>query len=118
VDNGANVINLSLGGNSGNNTLKSAIEYASSKGVIVVMAAGNNGEATPSYPARYADKSGIAVGAVDQNNQLTDFSNRSGSQEIKYVTAPGKEVYSTIPNNQYASYSGTSMAAPHVAGVV
>lgn len=118
VDNGANVINLSLGGNSGNNTLKSAIEYASSKGVIVVMAAGNNGGATPSYPARYADKSGIAVGAVDQNNQLTDFSNRSGSQEIKYVTAPGKEVYSTIPDNKYASYSGTSMAAPHVAGVV
>lgn len=118
VDNGANVINLSLGGNSGNNTLKSAIEYASSKGVIVVMAAGNSGDATPSYPARYADKSGIAVGAVDKNNQLTDFSNRSGSQEIKYVTAPGKDVYSTVPDNKYASYSGTSMAAPHVAGVV
>ncbi|MEA5553958.1 S8 family peptidase [Anabaena cylindrica UHCC 0172] len=118
VDNGANVINLSLGGNSGNNTLKSALEYASSKGVIVVMAAGNNSESTPSYPARYADNLGIAVGAVDKNNNLTDFSNRSGSQEIKYVTAPGQDIYSTVPNNQYATYNGTSMAAPHVAGVV
>lgn len=118
VDNGANVINLSLGGNSGNNTLKSAIEYAGSQGVIVVMAAGNNGDSIPSYPARYADNSGIAVGAVDKDNQLTDFSNRSGSEEIKYVTAPGQDILSTIPNNQYASYSGTSMAAPHVAGVV
>ncbi|WP_353931151.1 S8 family peptidase [Okeanomitos corallinicola TIOX110] len=118
VDNGANVINLSLGGNSGNNTLKSAIEYASNKGVIVVMAAGNEGASQPSYPARYANDFGIAVGAVNQSNQFTDFSNRSGSQEIKYVTAPGEDIYSTVPNNKYATYSGTSMAAPHVAGVV
>jgi subtilisin family serine protease len=118
VDNGARVINLSLGGDSASNTLKSAIEYAGSKGVIVVMAAGNDGGSTPSYPARYADNLGIAVGAVDKNNQLADFSNRSGSQEIKYVTAPGKEIYSTVPNNKYAIYNGTSMAAPHVAGVV
>ena len=118
VDNGANVINLSLGGNSSNDTLKSAIEYASSKNVIVVMAAGNNGDSIPSYPARYAYNSGIAVGAVDQNNNLADFSNRSGSKEITYVTAPGVDVYSTIPNNQYANYNGTSMAAPHIAGLV
>jgi len=118
VDNGANVINLSLGGNSSNDTLKSAIEYASSKNVIVVMAAGNNGDSLPSYPARYAYNSGIAVGAVDKNNNLADFSNRSGSQEITYVTAPGVDVYSTIPNDQYATYNGTSMAAPHIAGVV
>ncbi|MBD2295708.1 S8 family serine peptidase [Anabaena sphaerica FACHB-251] len=118
VDNGADVINLSLGGNASNNTLKSAIEYAGNKGVIVVMAAGNDGGSTPSYPARYAYDSGIAVGAVNKSNQLTDFSNRSGSQEIKYVTAPGEDIYSTVPNNQYANYSGTSMAAPHVAGVV
>jgi hypothetical protein len=118
VDNGANVINLSLGGNSSKDTLKSAIEYASNKGVIVVMAAGNNSDALPSYPARYAYNSGIAVGAVDKNNNLADFSNRSGSQEITYVTAPGVDVYSTIPNDQYANYNGTSMAAPHIAGVV
>ncbi|WP_375510780.1 S8 family peptidase [uncultured Nostoc sp.] len=118
VDNGANVINLSLGGTSSNRTLESAIDYASSKGVIVVMAAGNNGDSSPEYPARYAYKSGIAVGAVDKNNNMPDFSNRSGTNEIAYVTAPGVKVYSSVPNNQYATYSGTSMAAPHVAGIV
>ncbi|MBN3939239.1 S8 family peptidase [Nostoc sp. NMS9] len=118
VDNGANVINLSLGGGSSNRTLESAIDYASSKGVIVVMAAGNDGGSSPEYPARYASKSGIAVGAVDKNNNLADFSNRSGTNEIAYVTAPGVKVYSSVPNNQYATYSGTSMAAPHVAGIV
>ncbi|MEH2001709.1 MAG: S8 family peptidase [Nostoc sp.] len=118
VDNGANVINLSLGGASSNGTLESAIDYASSKGVIVVMAAGNDGGSSPDYPASYASKSGIAVGAVDKNNKLADFSNRSGTNEISYVTAPGVKVYSSVPNNQYATYSGTSMAAPHVAGVV
>ncbi|MGF1932837.1 MAG: S8 family peptidase [Nostoc sp. ChiQUE02] len=118
VDNGANVINLSLGGASSNRTLESAIDYASSKGVIVVMAAGNDGDSSPGYPARYAYKSGIAVGAVDKNNNMPDFSNRSGTNEIAYVTAPGVKVYSSVPNNQYDSYSGTSMATPHVAGVV
>ncbi|MEH2144939.1 S8 family peptidase [Nostoc sp.] len=118
VDNGANVINLSLGGPYSNSTLESAIDYASSKGVIVVMAAGNDGGSSPEYPASYASKSGIAVGAVDRNNNMPDFSNRSGTKEIAYVTAPGVKVYSSVPNNQYATYSGTSMAAPHVAGVV
>ncbi|MEH1872430.1 S8 family peptidase [Nostoc sp.] len=118
VDNGANVINLSLGGPYSNRTLESAIDYASSKGVIVVMAAGNDGDSSPDYPARYASKSGIAVGAVDKNNNLADFSNRSGTNEISYVTAPGVNIYSSVPNNQYATYSGTSMAAPHVAGIV
>lgn len=118
VDHGANIINLSLGGYFSNNILKSAVEYASSKNVIVVMAAGNDGSSTPSYPARYAYNSGIAVGAVDQNNQLADFSNRSGSKDITFVTAPGVDIYSSLANNQYGYYSGTSMASPHVAGVV
>ncbi|MEA5616901.1 S8 family peptidase [Cronbergia sp. UHCC 0137] len=118
VDNGANVINLSLGGSSASKTLQSALEYASSKGVIVVMAAGNNANALPGYPARYANKTGIAVGAVNKNNDLADFSNRSGSEELAYVTAPGVDVYSTVRDNKYAYYNGTSMATPHVAGVV
>jgi subtilisin family serine protease len=118
VNNGARIINLSLGGYFSNDTLKSAIEYASSKNVIVVMAAGNDGDSSPAYPARYANNHGIAVGAVDRNNQLADFSNRSGSREIAYVTAPGVDINSTLPGNQYGNYSGTSMATPHVAGVV
>lgn len=118
VDNGADVINLSLGGGRSNDTLQKAIEYASSKGVIVVMAAGNDGGSQPAYPARYAKNYGLAVGAVDQNKNLADFSNRAGADQLAYVTAPGVNVYSTLPGNEYASYSGTSMATPHVAGVV
>ena len=118
VDHGANVINLSLGGSSTNDTMQTAIEYASSKGVVVVMAAGNDGGFQPGYPARYADKWGIAVGAVDKNNNMADFSNRAGMKALTYVTAPGVDIYSTLAGNQYTSYSGTSMAAPHVAGVV
>lgn len=118
VDNGARVINLSLGGDYSNQTLKSALEYADSKGAIVVMASGNDGKSQPGYPARYADETGIAVGAVDSNGQLTDFSNRSGSNQIAYVTAPGDNIYSSTPNNEYEYKSGTSMATPYVSGVV
>ena len=118
VDHGANVINLSLGGGNGDSSLQSAIQYASSKGVVVVMAAGNDGGMTPNYPARYAKNSGLAVGAVDQNKNMADFSTRAGFNQLAYVTAPGVNIYSTIPDNKYASYSGTSMATPHVAGVV
>jgi subtilisin family serine protease len=118
ADNGARVINLSLGGDFSSQTLQSALEYATSKGAIVVMAAGNEGKSQPSYPARYANNYGIAVGAVNSQGNLTDFSNRSGSSELAYVTAPGQSIYSSLPNNGYGSYSGTSMATPYVAGVV
>ncbi|BAZ13766.1 peptidase S8/S53 [Calothrix sp. NIES-4071] len=118
VDHGANVINLSLGGGGTNKTMEDALNYASGKGVIVVMAAGNDGGASPIYPARYAQNTGVAVGAVDKDGNLADFSNRAGSKQLTYVTAPGVSIYSTVPNNNYENYSGTSMAAPHVAGVV
>ncbi len=118
VDNGAQVINLSLGGSRSSIQLELAIKYADSKGVTVVMAAGNNSDSEPGYPGRYADDFGIVVGAVDSDNQMADFSNRAGDDNLAYVTAPGVDVYSTVPNNRYDSYSGTSMATPHVAGVV
>ncbi|MBW4671745.1 MAG: S8 family peptidase [Cyanomargarita calcarea GSE-NOS-MK-12-04C] len=118
VDRGANVINLSLGGDYPNSTLESAIEYADSKNVTVVMAAGNNGDPAPAYPARYANKHGIAVGAVDKNKNMASYSDRAGSEPLSYVTAPGSSIYSTVPGDKYATYSGTSMASPHVAGVV
>jgi subtilisin len=118
VDNGAKVINMSLGGGSSNQVMQEALQYASSKGTIVVMAAGNSGSASPIYPARYAKDTGIAVGAVDKNGDQASFSNRSGNDQLTYVTAPGVSIYSTVPNNGYENYSGTSMASPHVAGVV
>lgn len=118
VDHGANVINMSLGGGGANKSMQDALEYASSKNVIVVMAAGNNSGSAPIYPARYAQTTGVAVGAVDKDKTLASFSNLAGTDQLSYVTAPGVSIYSTVPNNSYATYSGTSMAAPHVAGVV
>lgn len=118
VDNGADIINLSLGGKVPSNNIAESLEYANSMGVVVVMSAGNYGESKPCYPGLDADKWGLVVGAVDQNNRLADFSNRSGNSDLAYVTAPGVQVYSTIPKNEYDFYSGTSMASPHVAGVV
>jgi len=125
VDNGARVINLSLGASSPQSEVFSAIQYAVSKGAIVVSAAGNEGASAPGYPARYADQYGLAVGAVNYDRTLTDFSNRAGTTPLAYVTAPGAYsdyfgigIYSTYPNNTYEFSPGTSMAAPHVAGVV
>ncbi len=118
VNHGANVINLSLGSTSPNSSVESALKYASSKNVIVAMAAGNDGGTTPEYPAHYAQNWGLAVGAVDKSKNIADFSNRSGSQPFPYVTAPGVNIYSTIPGDKYGFLSGTSMATPHVAGVV
>ncbi|MEB3214910.1 MAG: S8 family peptidase [Nostocales cyanobacterium 94392] len=118
VDNGADVINLSLGGSFPSFGIERAIQYANDKGVTVVMAAGNSGGETPLYPASYADEYGIAVGAIDENKNMASFSNRAGTDTLTYLTAPGVDIYSTLPNNKYDSYSGTSMATPHIAGVV
>lgn len=116
VDNGANVINLSLGGGISSDLVE-AIEYASGKGAVVVMAAGNEGTNRTSAPASLAAYYGLAVGAVDRTNQLAEFSNLAGSESIDYVVAPGVSIESTTPNNTYTSYSGTSMATPYVSGV-
>ncbi|AFZ20509.1 DVUA0089 family protein [Allocoleopsis franciscana] len=116
ADNGADVINLSLGGGY-SSEIKDAVEYATAKGAVVVMAAGNESGSQPGFPASFANQWGVAVGAVDSNNKMADFSNKAGSTELDYVVAPGVDVYSTTPGNTYQSFNGTSMATPHVAGV-
>jgi thermitase len=119
ADHGARVINLSLGGPEGSGTLQNAINYAWNKGCVVVAAAGNDGSGSPSYPAFYDNC--IAVAATDSNDAKASFSNHGFWVD---VAAPGVDIYSTLPNHKnqigprnYGTLSGTSMAAPHVAGV-
>ena len=112
ADNGAEVINLSLGGSSASSTLEDAVNYAWSKGVVVVASAGNSASSTPSYPAYYTDC--IAVAATDSNDALAYFSNYGRWVD---VAAPGIGIYSTLKDGGYGYKSGTSMAAPHVAGL-
>ena len=116
ADNHARIINLSLGG-SASTTIANAVQYANQKGALVVMAAGNDGGSQPVSPANLANQWGIAVGAVDRNQKLAEFSDRAGAIPLNYVVAPGVNILSTAPNGAYQSLSGTSMAAPHVSGV-
>ncbi|GAB4462995.1 MAG: hypothetical protein OHK0037_14810 [Elainellaceae cyanobacterium] len=118
ADNGADVINLSLGGGY-SSEIESAIAHAVSRGAIVVMAAGNESTARPSNPASLAIQYGLSVGAIDINGNLASFSNRAGTDSrMQHLTAPGVNIFSTRPGGRYQSLNGTSMAAPHVAGVV
>ena len=117
TNNGADVINLSLGGAGYSQAMADAIRHASRRGSVVVMAAGNWGGASPDYPAAHAIDHGIAVGAVQRDGRLAWFSNRAGSRPLNYVMAPGVGIKSTLPGNRSGYFSGTSMAAPHVAGV-
>ncbi|MEP6489258.1 S8 family serine peptidase [Microcoleus vaginatus GB2-A3] len=119
ADNGANVINLSILGDElvPSNVVNNAIQYANNKGSVVFMAAGNSGDIQPVYPARNADRLGIAVGSIDVRGRMADSSNRAGSRPLDYLVAPGVEIVSTIPDDDYNVESGTSMATPQVAGV-
>ena len=117
TDNDADVINLSLGGGGYSQAMFDAVQHASDSGSVVVMAAGNSGDSSPGYPAAHAVSNGIAIGAVNQNRDMAGFSNRAGNNTMDYVTAPGVNIYSAIPGGGYDNFSGTSMAAPHVAGI-
>ncbi|NET26741.1 S8 family serine peptidase [Okeania sp. SIO1I7] len=117
VNNGAHVINMSFGRDFYSPVVDDAIRYATERGVVVVMSAGNEGSSFPEYPANNLQQWGIAVGSTDITGRISDFSNRAGSTTLNYVVAPGENIYSTFPNNDLGNLSGTSMAAPHVAGV-
>ena len=115
VDRGAHVINLSLGGAGFSQTLKDATDYAISKNVVVVAASGNTGSATVNYPA--GNPNVIGVGATDSSDNIASFSTYNSTVD---VSAPGVNIASTYYNSgqhAYAYMSGTSMAAPHVAGL-
>lgn len=116
ADHNAHVINLSLGEspifrNVLGSLMEDAIEHAWRKGAVVVVAAGNDAI----FPSGYRLVNAIVVAATDRNDQKAGFSNLPADAKWG-MAAPGSEVISTIPVNNYAEFSGTSMAAPHVAG--
>ncbi|HHI94659.1 MAG TPA: hypothetical protein ENK04_14305 [Gammaproteobacteria bacterium] len=118
VANGARVINASWGGGPFSSAMFNAISAANDAGVLFVAAAGNesnNNDRTPSYPADYDLPNVISVAATDDADTLAGFSN-FGANSVD-LGAPGVSILSTVRNNGYASFNGTSMAAPHVTGV-
>lgn len=118
VSHDLDIISMSLGASTGTTAMETAVNNAFNHGLLVVAAAGNSGTAdlsanTVNFPARYAAT--IAVAATDSGNVHASFSSTGPAVD---VAAPGVSVLSTYYNNQYAYMSGTSMATPHVAGVL
>jgi hypothetical protein len=120
---GADIINLSLGGFGESRTFRDSIARAKGKGVILVCAAGNDGldidrPENFTRPACYEDDNIVSVGASNDSDQPADFSN-FGKVNVD-IFAPGDEIYSTWPKSflppHYRFESGTSMATPHVSG--
>ena len=110
ADNGADIINLSLGSMVGSQVTKDAVEYAMDKGVTVIASAGNSGGSLPGYPARYEGV--VAVGAIDSNGARSSFSNKGGD-----IWAPGRDVHTIYLDNGYKALNGTSFSAPYVAAM-
>ena len=111
ADDRLDIINMSFGAEIGNIFLRVACHLAYRDGLLLVAAAGNEHGGPVGYPAAYNRV--VAVSATDVNNQIASFS--STGPEVEFA-APGVEIYSTIPGNSYDSWSGTSMACPHVVG--
>ena len=111
VQNGAQVINMSFGTLQPSDTLKSAIDFALSKNVTLVASAGNNNTSSPQYPAAYSGV--ITTAATDPFDKKASFSNYG---KVVFVDAPGVNVFSAYPGNQYSVVSGTSFSAPIIAG--
>ena len=115
---GAHILSNSWGGTMYSQALFDALSLSKDAGQLVVAAAGNwamNNDGFPFYPANYDLNNIISVAATDHNDTLASFSNYG--QNSVDVAAPGAKILSTLPNNTYGIYSGTSMAAPHVSGL-
>lgn len=116
IKNGAKVLNNSWGGGEFSEMLKEAIERSNQNGQVFVAAAGNdssNNDTNESYPASYSVPNIISVAAIDNTGKLANFSNY-GKRKV-HLGAPGVNILSSVKDD-YKSWSGTSMAAPHVSG--
>ncbi|MFE6075849.1 S8 family peptidase [Paenibacillus sp. NPDC057886] len=112
ANNGIQVVNLSLGGPTGEAFLQAAVQYAWDQGAVIIAAAGNDNTSYPIVPASYPNV--IAVAATNPSDLKSNFSNYGSWVDM---AAPGDTILSTYLGGSYAYLSGTSMAAPHIAGV-
>ena len=110
ADEGADIINLSLGSAIGSQVTKDAVDHAVEKGVTIIASAGNSSGTLPGYPARYENV--VAVGAIDPNGARSSFSNKGGD-----IWAPGRDVHTIYLDNGYKALNGTSFSAPYVAAM-
>jgi thermitase len=113
-----NVMSNSWGGGGYSETLKESIERAKDAGILFVAAAGNStndNDANPEYPAGYEVDNVLSVAALENQGGLAYFSNYG--KKTVHVAAPGHNIVSSVLGGKYDSYSGTSMATPHVSGV-
>lgn len=113
------IMSNSWGGGGASQALEDAIKGAAQAGIVFTAAAGNSAtdnNTTPHYPSNYDVENVISVASHTYDDVLSDFS-CYGSQTV-HVAAPGQNVLSTTPGNAYSVYSGTSMATPHVTGVI
>lgn len=114
---GVHVMSNSWGGGGFSQAMFNAIQEAKEKGILFVAAAGNEGnnnDSSPAYPASYEIDNVISVAATDNKDQKASWSNY-GVRKV-HLAAPGVNIYSTVPGNRYDTFSGTSMACPHVSG--
>lgn len=113
ADEGADIINISLGSFGDSLLVRRAVEFATEQGIVIVSSSGNEGLAQPTFPAAYPEV--VAVGAVDRRGTLVDFSNTGTALDI---TAPGLQVNAAWLDNRHISFSGTSASSPYVASSI